>query len=179
MKASLRSTALAVSNASVATAAGASPDIVPWLDPHTVPPGELAAYIREMEQACIANPRSAALRTCLGVAYAMNFDVHKSVDSLEEAVAIDPESFWAQLKFAEIHYRLRALNRAEEETIKALSLATDRWQLSIARKQLQEIRTLKNGCVRNVEWTKPLTAPAIVLSVMLLLIFVTMAWMNS
>jgi tetratricopeptide (TPR) repeat protein len=106
----------------------------------------------------------------------MNYDVDKSMDSLEEAVALDPDSFWAQLKYAELHYRLRVLNKAEEETLKALTLANDRWQLSVARKQLQDIRALKQGCVRNVEWTKPLTAPALVLSLMLLVIFVTMAW---
>jgi hypothetical protein len=149
---------------------------VPWRDPHTVPPDHLAAYIQKLEQACVAEPRSADLRTCLGMAYAMNYDVDKSMDSLEAAVALDPGSFWAQLKYAELHYRLRVLNRAEEETLKALTLANNQWQVSIARKQLQEIRGLKNGCVRNVEWTKPLTAPVLVLSLFLLAIFVTMIW---
>ena len=43
-----------------------------------------------LEQACLAEPRSADLRTCLGMAYAMNCDVYKSMDALEEAVALDP-----------------------------------------------------------------------------------------
>jgi tetratricopeptide (TPR) repeat protein len=110
------------------------------------------------------------------MAYAMNYEVDKSMDALEAAVALDPENFWAQLKYSELHYRLRTLNRAEEETRRALDLAGDSWQLSIARKQLQEIRTLKHTCVRNVEWTKPLTMPALVLSMMLILIFVGMVW---
>src|SRR5262245_45359916 len=130
------SAALTTSSVSV-VAAGASPALVPWRDPHTVPPGDLAVYIRQLEQACAAEPRSADLRTCLGMAHAMNYDVDKSMDSLQDAVALDPESFWAQLKYAELHYRLRALNRAEDETLKALALATNRWQLSLARKQLQ------------------------------------------
>jgi len=149
---------------------------VPWRDPHTVSPTQLAHYIGELERACEANPQSADLHTCLGMAHAMNYDVDKSMDSLENAVALDPDSFWAQLKYAELHYRLRVLNKAEQETLKALGLANDRWQLLIARKQLQDIRTLKNGCVRNVQWTKPLTGPALVLSAMLLLIFVAMTW---
>ncbi len=169
------STALTTTNASVLVTE-ASPALVPWRDPHTVPPADLAAYIQKLEQACMAKPRSADLRTCLGIAYAMNYEVDKSMDSLEEAVTLDVNSFWAQLKYAELHYRLRALNKAEEETLKALTLANDRWQLSIARKQLQDIRALKQGGVRNVEWTKSLTAPALVLSLMLLAIFVTMTW---
>jgi len=155
---------------------GAAPPPALWRDPHTVPPEDLAASIQRLERACLAEPQSVALRTCLGMAYAVNYEVGKSMDALEAAVAIDPENFWAQLKYSELHYRLRALNRAEEETRKAVNLAANPWQLSIARKQLQEIRTLKHTCVRNIEWTKPLTRPALVLSAMLLVIFATMMW---
>ena len=149
---------------------------VPWRDPHGVSPADLAVYIRQLEEACLANPRSADLRTCLGMAHAVNYDVYKSMDALEDARTVDPENFWAQLKYAELHYRLRVLNKAEEYTLKALNLASNSWQLSIARKQLQEIRTLKQSCVRNVEWTKPLTVPALVFSAMLLAVFAVMMW---
>src|SRR2546430_3173819 len=36
------------------------------------------------------NPQSADLRTCLGMAYAVNNDVYKSMDALEAATSIDP-----------------------------------------------------------------------------------------
>src|SRR5262245_18879672 len=111
------STALTTTDSVVVRSA--SSVLVPWRDPHTVPPEDLTAYIQKLEQACVAEPRSADLRTCLGMAYAMNYDVDKSMDALESAVGLDPESFWAQLKYAELHYRLRMLNRAEEETRKA------------------------------------------------------------
>jgi tetratricopeptide (TPR) repeat protein len=176
MAAGPMSAALTTTNASVISTE-AFPALTPWRDPHSVPPEDLAAYIQQLEWRCAAEPRAPELRICLGMAYAMNFQVDKSMDSLEKAVDLDPQSFWAQLKFAELHYRLRVLNRAEEETLKALTLANNGWQLSLARKQLQEIRSLKQGCVRNVEWTKPLTLPALVLSLMLLVIFVVgMAW---
>ena len=170
-----------MSNALVSTTtrlqpqAGALPP-VPWRDPHSVSPEELSGYIQKLEQACLDNPQSADLRTCLGMAHAVNYDVYKSMDALEDACAVDPENFWAQLKYAELHYRLRALNRAEQETRRAADLASNAFQLALARKQLQDIRTLKHGCVRNVEWTKPLTVPAVVLSAMLALIFVAMMW---
>jgi hypothetical protein len=110
------------------------------------------------------------------MAYAVNYEADKSMDALEAAVALDPSNFWAQLKYSELHYRLRALNKAEDETRKALDLATDTWQLSIARQQLQKIRTLKQSCVRNVEWTKSLGPPAFAFAGMLLFIFVAMMW---
>jgi len=169
------STTLATTNAPVVRT-GASIPSVSWRDPHTVAAPDIRASIQRLEQACLADPRSADLRTCLGMAYAVNFEVSKSMDTLEEAVALDPGNFWAQLKYSELHYRLRALNRAEEETRKALNLATDLRQLSIARKQLQEIRTLKHSCVRNVEWTKSLLTPTVALAGMLVVIFAAMMW---
>ena len=86
-----------------------------------------------------SNPQSADLRTCLGMAHAVNYDVYKSMDALEDARAVDPDNFWAQLKYAELHYRLRALDTAEEETRRALELADDaaaarRWPASSCRR---------------------------------------------
>jgi hypothetical protein len=133
---------------------------VPWRDPHTVSPAQLAGYIKALENACAANPGSADLRTCLGMAYAINYDVYKSMDALEAAVNLEPDHYWAQLKFAELHYRLRALVRAEEETQKAMELAGNPWELSLARKQLQEIRRLMREGTQKPEWTKPLHTPA-------------------
>jgi hypothetical protein len=149
---------------------------VPWRDPYSVLPDELKAYIQKLEEACLANPRSADLRTCLGMAHAVNYDVYKAMDALEDACTVDRRNFWAQLKYAELHYRLRALNRAETETQRAADLATNAFQLAVARKQLQDIRSLKHGCIRNVEWTKPLTRPVLVLMAILALVFVAMMW---
>ena len=149
---------------------------VPWRDPHTIAPGELTAYIAHLERACLENPQSADLRTCLGMAHAVNYDVPRSMDALEDARTVDPDNFWAQLKYAELHYRLRILDKAEEETLRAAQLSASPMQLAIARKQLQDIRTLKHSCVRNVHWTKPLTIPAVVLSAGIAAIFVVMLW---
>ena len=84
---------------------------VPWRDPHTVSPAELAEYIaRSWKRRCLGNPHSADLRTCLGMAHAMNFDVYKSMDALEvRGPALEPNHFCAQMKYAELSYRLRAL----------------------------------------------------------------------
>ena len=137
---------------------------------------DLNGYIARLEEACLANPTSANLRVCLGVAQAVGLDVYKSMDSLEEAIRLEPDNFWAQFKYAELHYRLRALNLAEEETRKAAELATNRLQLALARQQMKEIRGLLHGCVRNVHWTKPLTTPALVLTLMFGAVFAFMMW---
>ena len=150
--------------------------MVPWRDPHTVSPDDLAGYIQKLERACLASPRSADLRTCLGMAYAVNYEIYKSMDALEAATELEPENFWAQLKLAELHYRLRTLVIAEREASRAVDLARNGWQLTIARKQLNVIRQLRHHATRDVTWDKPLMAPALVVSGMIALTFVVMMW---
>src|SRR5437773_12247659 len=110
----LESTALQLSRAGTVERPLRLPPI-PWRDPHSVEPEELKSYIALLEAKCLEFPANADLRTCLGMAHAMNFDVYKSMDALEEARGMEPDNFWAQMKFSELYYRLRALERAEVE----------------------------------------------------------------
>lgn len=147
---------------------------IPWRDPQTVSKQELAVHINALEKACEENPRSADLRTCLGMAYAMNYEVYKSMDALEAAVNLDQTHFLAQLKLSELFYRLRALPRAEEETLKAVDLAGNGWELSLARKQLQEIRRLIREGTQKPAWVKSLKIPAIALVAMVVVFSIAM-----
>jgi len=151
---------------------------VPWRDPHTVSKQELAQHIATLEKACLENPQSADLRTCLGMAYAMNYQAYKSMDVLEAAVKLDATHFFAQLKLAELFYRLRALPKSEEETLKAVELARNGWELSLARKQLQEIRRLIREGTQKPTWTKSLTLPTVALVAITVLLCVVQAVMR-
>jgi hypothetical protein len=111
------------------------------------------------------------------MAYAMNFEVYKSMDTLEAAVALDKTHFFAQMKYAELLYRLRALQRAEEETVKAVNLAGNGWELGMARKQLQEIRQRWREGSQKPAWNKPLKTPAITLmALMVVLSLIAVIW---
>lgn len=134
---------------------------LPWRDPHSVPPEQLAEFIASLTDACAKNPDNADLRTCLGIAYAMNYQVYPSMDALEEARRIEPQNFFAQLKYSELFFRLRIIERAEQETLAALNLAGNNWEMSLARKQLSEVRQLKHKGMTRPHWTKSLKAPAI------------------
>ena len=123
-------------------------------------------YIGALERACVENPDSADVRTCLGMAYAMNYEAYKSMDALEAACQINPNSFWARFKYAELHYRLRALPKSEEETIRALELATNSFEAALSRKQLSEIRRLMREGTVKPALTRSLALPALVLAVM-------------
>src|SRR5439155_8535874 len=149
---------------------------VPWRDPHTVSPTALADYIHTLEKLCAENPQSVDLRTCLGMAHAVNYDVYKSMDALEAAVRLNDRHFFAQFKYAELHYRLRALHKAEVETIKAMDLAETAWEQSLAHKQLLEIRRLMRDGTQKPEWTKSLKTPAITLMLMTVILSMAVIW---
>jgi len=149
---------------------------VPWRDPHTVSPEKLQGYIRKLEQACADKPDSADIRTCLGMAYAMNYEPYKSMDALEAACAINPISFWARLKYAELHYRLRALPKSEEEMLHALELATNHFEASLARKHLLEIRRLmREGTVRP-SLSRSLAVPGLILAAASVVLSLAVVW---
>ena len=57
------------------------------------------------------------------MAYAVRHDIVRSMDTLGTAIEAAPTHFCAQLKYGELHYRLRALDSAESETLKAADLA--------------------------------------------------------
>jgi len=150
---------------------------LPWKDPHTVSKAELARHIGALELACKENPESADLRTCLGIAYAMNYEAYKSMDALEAAVGLDQSHFFAQFKYAELWFRLRGLRKAEEETLKAVDLAGNGWELSMARKQLQEIRRLHREGTQKPEWNKSLKTPSFaLLAVTVVLFAIAVVW---
>lgn len=143
---------------------------LPWRDPHSVPPEKLVELIATLKRACAENPQNAALRTCLGMAHAMNYDVYSSMAALESAIQIAPQDFFARLKYGELFFRVRALNRAEQETLRALELAASPLELSLARKQLAQIRQLAHKGHSRPLWTKSLRLPATGLAVLLLAI---------
>ena len=141
---------------------------LPWKDPHAVAPEDLAEFIASVTQAYAKDPENADLLTCLGIAHAMNFDVYRSWDALEEACRIAPQNFFARYKYSELLFRLKVVERAEEETAAALDLAGNNWELSLARRQLSEIRKLRRLGLTRPNWTKSLRRPA--LSFLLLLL---------
>lgn len=145
---------------------------IPWRDPHTVSPKQLAEVITSLKEACALSPTNADLRVCLGIAYAMNYDVYLSMDVLEEARTLEPLNFLAQFKYAELQYRLRALEVAEVETHKALELATTPWELEQARHQLTEIRRMRREGTIKPSWTKSLVIPMICFGLMIAVVTV-------
>ena len=151
---------------------------LPWRDPHSVPPEQLAAFIEKLDAACRSGPPSARLQTCLGIAHAMNLDVYKSMDAFEEALRTDSTNFLARAKLGELFLRLRVLGRAEEETRHALDCACNCWELTLARRQLQTIRDMKAQGMLRPELTKSLRLQGAAFAILGLVVSVAALWLR-
>jgi len=57
-----------------------------------------------------------------------------------------------------------------------VDLAGNAWELSLARKQLAEIRRLKREGTQKPAWTKPLTVPVIMLVLITAIAGILLAW---
>lgn len=122
------------------------------IEPHRLPPAagreqqslvspqKLSDYIQILERACAEDPTSADLRTCLGMAHAINADVDRSLEELRVARRLDPHHFFAQFKFAETLGQKQAYCEAEKETRMALELARTPWEVAMAKRHLDEMR---------------------------------------
>ena len=80
------------------------------------------------------------------------------------------------MKYAELHYRLRALPKAETETRRAVDVARDPWELRLAQQQLAQIRRLIREGTQKPEWSKPLGGGALAFVVMTLLLCAAAWW---
>jgi hypothetical protein len=116
----------------------------------SVPLEGIREYVQTLEAACLEDSRSMDRPRRAGMVYAV--DDCKAMDAPEVAVS-SPER----------QCRLRALVVAEEETLNAVELAQNIWQLSLAQRQLQAIWKLARDSTRSVSWERPLAIPVLVL----------------
>jgi hypothetical protein len=123
---------------------GASTLVAEWRDPATVSPAELDAYIKTLEEACVAEPASADLLTCLGVAHAAKSEPASAQLAFEKALQAEPEHFFARLRYSELLLRLRKLKTAESHTRLASQSARNRSESAMAKRLLGLIRKASN-----------------------------------
>ncbi|HYZ85298.1 MAG TPA: hypothetical protein VE621_12885 [Bryobacteraceae bacterium] len=122
------------------------------------PEGKLEEYIQYLEQSSAANPASADLLTCLGIAHTVRGNVYQAFKSLQRAVAIDANHFFARLRYAELLFRLRSFQNAERECRKALMLARTKVEWRMAHEQLKQIRSSIEGAGAAVSLAIPQAA---------------------
>ncbi len=117
--------------------------------PRQMEPGERTGLIAHLRHCVAARPGEAAPRILLGMALCVNLEVPEAVETLREAVKLEPDNFMARLKFGELWMRLRVLDQAADHTAQAERLAVNYVQIELARRQSASIREMRrNGIER-------------------------------
>ena len=94
-------------------------------------------------------PNFPEARVCLGLAYALTYDIYPAIDHLETAGQIDPESFAAHYTLAKLNFKLRTPQRGYEAASKALKCITSLEQRKMLTELLKEERAReRNGIAR-------------------------------
>jgi len=94
-------------------------------------------------------PEFTAGRVCLGVAYALSSNIYPAIDQLELATRIDPASFAAHFKLAQLYFKLRIPVKGYAAATQALRCAHSRDERRILAQLLQKEREREhNGIAR-------------------------------
>ena len=88
-------------------------------------------------------------RICLGLAYALTYNIYPAIDHLEVAGEIDPDNFAAHYTLAKLNFKLRVPQKGYEASQRALRCITNIEQRRMLTELLKEERAReKNGISR-------------------------------
>jgi tetratricopeptide (TPR) repeat protein len=116
-----------------------------FANPYLLEKDERAELVAQLRECVAQHPKVSELRVLFGMALCVNLEIHSAMEELDEAVALDPNSFMAHFKAGELWMRLRVMNKAENHTHQAAKLAQNLAQSEMARRQAAAIRAMKQG----------------------------------
>jgi len=94
-------------------------------------------------------PHFPEARICLGLAYALTYNIYPAIDHLETAGQMDPESFAAHYTLAKLNFKLRIPQKGYEAAKKALCCIRNLEQRKMLTELLKEERAReRNGIAR-------------------------------
>jgi len=106
---------------------------------------EPAEAVELLTRAVELAPHFPEARICLGLAYALTYNIYPAIDQLECAGQLDPESFAAHFSLAQLNFKLRIPQKGYEAASQALKCVTTLAQ----RKMLTELLKEERGRERN------------------------------
>ena len=105
-------------------------------------------------------PQFPEARVCLGLAFALSYDIYPAIDHLEMASQLDPTSFAAHFTLAQLNFKLRIPKKGYAAAERALQCVTTLEQRKMLTQLLREERAReRDGMARpwfNRTFPKPL-----------------------
>ena len=94
---------------------------VPWRDPHTVSPTQLAEYIGILERACELNPQSADVQNDLADAYLANGQKDMAREHAQRVLSLLDSHAAPASSWSDTEQRRSEIRKSAEETLKKSS----------------------------------------------------------
>jgi tetratricopeptide (TPR) repeat protein len=100
-------------------------------------------------------PNFPEARICLGLAYALTFNIYSAFDQLEKAGELDPESFAAHFTLAKLNFKMRIPQKGYEAATQALKCVTTLEQRKMLTELLKEERARERNGIARPWFNKP------------------------
>src|SRR5207237_2564179 len=120
----------------------------------------VAAFSRSVEHA----PAFPPAHLFLGIAYALTSNIYRSIDHLEEAAKLDPDSFAAHYTLAQLNFKLRTPQPGYEAARRALKCVQTLEQRKMLTQLLKEERERERNGIARPSFTKPFSARMLLLA---------------
>jgi tetratricopeptide (TPR) repeat protein len=110
---------------------------------------EPAEAVELFSRAVELAPHFPEARICLGLAYALTYNIYPAIDQLETAGQLDPQNFAAHFSLAQLNFKLRIPQKGYEAARQALKCVSTLEQRKILTELLKEERAReRNGIAR-------------------------------
>jgi len=100
-------------------------------------------------------PQFPEARICLGLAYALTYNIYPAIDHLEMAGELDPESFAAHFTLAQLNFKLRIPQKGYEAANLALKCVSTIEQRRMLTELLKEERARERNGIARPWFNKP------------------------
>jgi tetratricopeptide (TPR) repeat protein len=114
----------------------------------------VAAFSRSVEHA----PAFPPAHLFLGIAYALMSNIYRSIDHLEEAAKLDPDSFAAHYTLAQLNFKMRIPAKGYEAANMALRCVETLEQRKMLTQLLKEERERERNGIARPSFSKPFSA---------------------
>jgi len=123
--------------------------------------GEPAEALPLLSRTVELAPKFPEARICLGLAYALTYDLYPAMDQLEVARELEPDNFAAHFTYAKLNFKLRVPQKGYEAAQAALKCVTTIEQRKMLTELLKEEKARERNGIARPWFNKPFSKPAL------------------
>jgi len=120
---------------------------------------EAEKAVEQLSRVVELAPQFPEARICLGLAFALSYNIYPALDHLQVAGELDPESFAAHFTLAQLYFKLRIPQKGYTAAQHALKCVTTLEQRKMLAQLLREERARERNGIARPWFNKPFSRP--------------------